>query len=132
MKNPYNFFPNNKISFLINLVFLLSAFFTASCQTKKITEKEHETRDSLGEVLESKNREKIEKSGKYIFSDTINLYQYKPAKISLETLNGTSSRQDKIDAIRKVKKYKNKKKLLNSQYKILLFTYKVFILMLKT
>ncbi len=42
MKTPCNFFSNNKIYFLINLVILFCVFFTASCQTKKMTPEEYE------------------------------------------------------------------------------------------
>ena len=46
---------------------------------------------------------KTEALGNYVFSDTANLYQYKPKKFSLATLDSTSSRQDKFAAIKKVK-----------------------------
>jgi hypothetical protein len=108
MKTPCNFFSNNKIYFLTNLVFLFCVFFTALGQTRKFTQKEREERDSLEGIIINENMKKTEALGNYIFSDTINLYQYKPKKFSLATLDSTSSKQDKFAAIKKVKIYKTK------------------------
>lgn len=75
-------------------------------QTKKFTQKEREERDSLEEIIINENMKKTESLGDYVFSDTANLYQYKPKKFSLATLDSTNSRQDKFTAIKKVKIYK--------------------------
>jgi hypothetical protein len=107
MKTPCNFFSNNKIYFLINLVFLFCVIFTTVGQTRKFTQKEREERDSLEEIIKNKDREKTKALGNYVFSDTASLYQYKPKKFSLTTLDSTSSRQDKFAAIRKVKIYRS-------------------------
>jgi hypothetical protein len=118
MKKYCELFFNIRIYFPVNLLPLFFILLTVSCQNKSITEEpKFNMKDSINKVIIDKNGKTLVSLDNYVFSDTANLYKYQPNKIELNTLNGTSSRQEKIEAIKKVNIYKSKKETIKFSIK---------------